>query len=92
MLYRYSLYADSSIDLQPCSDPLDTQSLRPRLGNVSDKQFVPDYPISTSLATCYLAYTESNLSKYQGYMRDYMAISDLQAEDKEGINSLLLSR
>jgi hypothetical protein len=31
ILYRYSIYTDSSVDLRPCSNPLDTQSLRPRL-------------------------------------------------------------
>jgi hypothetical protein len=92
MPYRYSIHADSGVDLRPCSNPLDTRSLRPRLGNVADEQFVPDHRASSSPATCYSAYEESNLSKYQAHMRDQMAISGLQAEDEEGTNSLLSSR
>jgi hypothetical protein len=68
MPYRYLFHADSGVDLRPCSNHLDTRSFRPRLASTSDisdwrncpdERFVPDYPASTSPATCYSAHGES---------------------------------
>jgi hypothetical protein len=92
MPYRDSFHADSGVDLRPCSNLLDTRNSRPRLGDVADEQFIPDYHASTSPATCYPAHDESDPSKHQSQMRDHMAISNLQTEDEESTRSLLLSR
>jgi hypothetical protein len=100
MPYRNSFDADSGVDLRPCSNHLDTRSFRSHLASTSDifdwrncpdKRFVPEYPASTSPATCYSAHDESDLPNHQSHIRNHMAISNLQVQDEQDTDSLLLS-
>jgi hypothetical protein len=100
MPYRNSFDADSSVDVRPCSNHLDTKSFRSHLAstpdmsdwrNCPDKRFVPEYPASTSPATCYSAHNKSNLPNHQSHIRNHMAISNLQVQDEQDTDSLLLS-